>query len=475
MPHPYLEDAAGDYSTLEYSASTQRTSSHQFSHLSQPGIEVAVQQAPETVSPTIYDQKVPTPDQHLKASTEPAVAPTRASRTRPWFLERPRRFWILAGVVILLIAAVVGGAVGGVLSSRRSSSSGSSSASTSSSSSPSTSTNGTGGSGTNTYVHVDSKLTATNYTDSDGGSYRAVFFQDTNSSVIGRIWNSQNSTWRTVNITDKLPQRHILAGSPLTATAKSIDSGQLHVWCVLQDQSIHDYYWDGEDSDPVEATWTETSTIGGAVQTVWAGSGLASAWQRPWDQTSDASGSWILAFQNTSGEIAVVNDTGPNAVAVGKQGAAEGTSLAMEFKFNQDGGTQVLMTYQSNSDVLGTTWPPFSNTSSSWNTAEDVGDLIIQDIDPASDGLQFANAPITNAIYLFLALMPNGTVPASKYTKEFVPIPYISFASGPSANFTAIATTSNEFFYGIWDDSVYEYKINTGNLGTFTYNSVVYP
>lgn len=100
---------------------------------------------------------------------------------------------------------------------------------------------------------------------------------------------------------------------------------------------------------------------------------------------------------------------------------------------------------------------------------------IIQNVPSPSDELQLVQAPVTNANYLFLALVPNGTVVGTRYVKTFLPLPCVTFAGGPNANFTAVAATSNNFFYGIYNDKVYEYTINPDNLGEFSYSSVIYP
>lgn len=390
MSTSFVEHASGDYSTLEYNTPTPLHSPGHGSRTPLPnkaGMEVAIGEGPQAVPDdppeAIPDNKPKAintdealpfartlPDENTSPG-EPLKSAAEIRTERAWFWGHSRRSWIELGVVVVIIiiaAAVIGGVLGSRLGKSSNTDAGGASGS------PTTSSSGTSASSTtdsdNKYIYSDSKLTATNFTDvTTGNNYRAVFFQDTTLALVGRIWDSQNDTWRTLDITDKLPQQQLLAGSPLTTTAKSIDSGQLHVWCVLKDNSLHDYYWDGEQNDPVEATWTEESTLGGGTQNIWPGSGLASVWERPLDETSNiSSGSWILAFQNQTGEIAVLNDTGPNNVAIEKQSAAEGTSLAMDFEFDATGIVQIVMTYESNNGIIKASWPPSDNTSTLWYT-----------------------------------------------------------------------------------------------------------
>ena len=254
-------------------------------------------------------------------------------------------------IVVIGIAVVVGAIVGGVVGSRRSSRD-----STLPSSTPTPST--TPGS----YLLGDSKLAASNYTDADGYVHRSVFFQDSTSALIGQLGDSQNKTWKTINITQQLPGANVLSGTPIASSSLDFDGQRIHIWCLLADQSIHGYYWGGQ-GDPSETKWAEEATIGTNKQVVKQGSSLASAWQRPFSANSTNMGSWVVAFQKPDGEVVVANNSGSSTTAINSNAVAPLTSLAITSELTRGILSRLTLTYESNGKVL-----KVSYTDGEWDT-----------------------------------------------------------------------------------------------------------
>lgn len=359
MSSSFVEYPVEVYSTLEYNGSKLGQSSRHWSaetpqHADQLGIQVAIAEGPQTVqddtpklvrvasSPTshILANESAIPGDPLESEEEPPSLSEHAS-----FLGRSRRFWMIFGGIIIVIAAVIGGTVGGVLGSRHSSLTSNDatySPAPSATSSPAV-TN------FNKYIHVDSNITATNFTDKAGYTYRAIFFQDTTSALIGCIWNSQNKTWNTLNITQITTGLRLDPGSPLTTTAKSIGSGQIFIWGFLQGNTIYQYSWygDGGATDPAEDSWSGDS-VNTATVKPYAGSHLASSWYRPVDFTGNDTEFLMMMYQANSGEMMLFFRNSTQIMVP----ATLGTSLAMGLQFNTEFGPACIFTFESSPSIL---------------------------------------------------------------------------------------------------------------------------
>ncbi len=315
-----------------------------------------VSHAPRHDDPANDAPEVVFPNPTLSSTYHPDASTAVTSQPKRRILGLSRRLFTTVGIaaVVVVVGAIVGGVVGGVVRNRDGSTN-------STPPSPTTSAS--------TQILSDSKLAASNYTDANDIIHRSVFFQDTTKSLIGRFWDAQNQTWKTVNITQQLPGSNVLAGTPLASSSLDLSGQRIHVWCLLADQSIHGYYWDGQGGDPVQATWLEETSIGGARQFAMTGSSLASAWERP-PAGSSSIGSWILAFQNTTGEIAVANYTGSETVAVKANSFASLSSLALVSELQGAVLSRLTLTYESNGNVLKSSYP---GSGTAWHTGTGSG------------------------------------------------------------------------------------------------------
>lgn len=155
-------------------------------------------------------------------------APPQASKNGP--RRRcglaPRAFWIVVTLVSTIVfAAIAGGVAGGMLSVPHRSSSGQVAGNTGggSSSGGGGSSNSTSNSTSPVTLLATSKVAAVNWTDTGRFSHYAVFSQDSTNSVMISLWDSQNQTWSTVNISQALAGNgnpiKVKPGSPLSAVA----------------------------------------------------------------------------------------------------------------------------------------------------------------------------------------------------------------------------------------------------------------
>ncbi|KAI1465783.1 uncharacterized protein F4812DRAFT_461471 [Daldinia caldariorum] len=377
----------------------------------------------------------------------------------------PSTFKIVLAVVILIIIAVIAGGVAGGLSSRSRSS-----GSPSSGEDPAENVN----------VLSTSKLTASNFTDARGNVHRHVFFQDPHSSLISRQWDSENRTWTTRNLSRLMaPSTHgairPLPGTALACAAADSRWGSLYEVHVWFSEASAD-----QDPDPTVSWLNANDPVGNpdywtfspSVLRTWNRTQLAVAWQRcPAD---NCVGDWILAYQGREGYIRITNASNwdNNTEPVVSASAVSGTaSLALLPSLM---GTYVhgltLASQRRPSSIGKTTF------IGDWNWKEDDG-TILNDVDPLTTR-QFAATAMNNwTEALFVALSTDGGVKGARWDGRtaYDAIPRIDFADGEATNFSAIAMTTDATFYGIADDQVWEYAVDTADPSTFRLAGRVYP
>jgi hypothetical protein len=77
---------------------------------------------------------------------------------------------------------------------------------------------------------------------------------------------------------------------------------------------------------------------------------------------------------------------------------------------------------------------------------------------------------------LCLALLDDGTVKGSWWDdKTHTALPSITFDGGPAANFSTFAMTVDATLYGISNDTILEYSVDTADPSIFHYVGQVYP
>ncbi|KAI2467233.1 hypothetical protein F4781DRAFT_322472 [Annulohypoxylon bovei var. microspora] len=377
----------------------------------------------------------------------------------------PRIFYIiLAGAILVVIGAIVGGVAGG-LASKKSTSSSSSSGSTS-------------GQNTTANVNVltESKLAASNWTDPQGNTHRSVFFQDPSNAIIARQWDSENKTWTTRNVSQFMQSSTSGPINPIPGTSlasASCDSkwGSLYqvlVWFSEVSGSSEVISW-VNSNNPINNPdfWVYNSS---GLPT-WNGTQLAVAWQRcPKDKCA---GSWTLAYQGREGYIRVANASnwGNNTTPIVRTNAvSSGASMALIPALDGTYVDGMTLATQRRPGSMGR-----STFLGDWNWKEDDG-TILQDVDPLQTR-QFAATTMNNFTEaLFVTLSNDGSIAGARWDgNSYSAVPKITLAQGQSTNFSAIAMTEDAMFYGVSDDQIWEYSVDTSDPSAFTLASKVYP
>ncbi|KAK7737853.1 hypothetical protein SLS62_011423 [Diatrype stigma] len=377
---------------------------------------------------------------------------------------------ILAAIFAVIVAAVVGGVVGSIASRNK----GDEDAAQSSAQSTD------GDSGTNSTAPLilsDSRLTATNWTDPDGVTHRAVFFQDAYDDLVVCQWDSKDKTWAKTNITELLSPStspiSAVSGTPL-ASAAIDDQGnsafEIHLWFLNSTSFIQSV----SCLDATSSKSWKTDTLGGAALETRPGSLLAATWQRGW--ADDQLGSWIVAYQRPSdGAIKTANSSHwtVSDEAVPGDTVVNNSSLALIPQRVGDFLDGVELITQGLGD---------STTGSMQLSSYDAGwdlnqrDILASNVPAPSKTQHFAATSWDNwSNYLYLALLNGGSMVGNHFDgNTFTTISDISFSGGPAQNFTAIAMTDDAMFYAISNDEILEYSIDTSNPSNLIFVGTVF-
>ncbi|KAI1477654.1 hypothetical protein F4774DRAFT_388154 [Daldinia eschscholtzii] len=375
---------------------------------------------------------------------------------------------VLVVAIIVIIGAIAGGVAGGLSSRNRNSDA---------NSTPTPGPNPEPGKSENVNVLSSSKLAASNFTDPQGNIHRHVFFQDPYNSIITRQWDSENKTWTTMNISRLLTTSttgpiHPLPGTSLASVSADDRWGSLYemhlAFVEASTDSGHTFSW-LHASKQIENPnfWTYSPS---SLRT-WNNSQLAAAWQRcPKD---DCVGSYIIAYQDPEGSIKTANASNwrNNTEPVIRANAVSSVaSLALVPSLFGSYVHGLTLASQKRPNSMGKT-----TFIGDWNWKEDDG-TILGDVEP-SETRQFAATTMNNwTEALFVSLSMDGGLRGARWDGEtYNAIPDIKFVDGESTNFSAIAMTTDATFYGISDDQIWEYTVDTGDPSTFRFASKVYP
>ncbi|KAI1408847.1 hypothetical protein F5Y13DRAFT_204014 [Hypoxylon sp. FL1857] len=421
---------------------------------------------PESQYPQVVDSQTawdaPKPSESPYADTEATAVQEQDDGTAKRRIcgLSPRIFYlILAGVILLILGAIAGGVAGGLASRRNESS-------------PAPDSNAA----RNVNTLSTSKLAASNWTDPQGVTHRSVFFQDPYNAIIARQWDSQNKTWATRNVSQFMESStsgpiHPIPGTSLASASSDSRAGSMY--------EVH--LWFSEITDNTQTiSWVNSNNpIGNPDFWVYNASGLptwndtqlAAAWQRcPAD---NCVGFWTLAYQGREGYIRVANSSNwsnnTHPVIRTNVVSAE-ASLALVPALNGAYVDGMILASQRRPGSMGR-----STFLGDWNWKEDDG-TILDGVDPAATR-QFAATAMNNwNEALFVSLSTDGSVRGARWDGQaYNAIPEINFAQGQSTNFSAIAMTTDAMFYGISDDQIWEYSVDTSDPSNFTLAGKVYP
>ncbi|KAI1324605.1 hypothetical protein F5Y16DRAFT_299657 [Xylariaceae sp. FL0255] len=418
-------------------------------------------------------------DKGNEASLPEWTSGTQKSRRRKCGLP-PRIFYtVLVITILLILGAIAGGVAGGVTS--RSGKQNTTSPATPSPTMPPSTTGGNQTSISNVNILAGSKISATNWTDPNGFTHRYVFFQDPSAALIVRIWDSQNQTWATTNLTSIIQSQSStalgpLAPSPLASAAfyyegNGDSSNVVHVYYINTENYISSVL--AGDLVGMSNDWVIGSIEESPIATQ-PGSQLATAWNRC-SGVDCTTGTWALAYQRSyDGAVTVVNssDFSQQTVVVESNQVAQNSSLAMVAEVDlspSPGLTSLsLISEHLQSSSSGVVDQTRFLTGGEWASAGNV--LTSASLPPPSASLQFAIAPLENFLSpLFLALLPEGSVTGYLWNNDeqgFNGISSLEFRDSPNAtaNFSAIAASEEPMIYGVVNDTILSFSINASDL-----------
>ncbi|KAI2772099.1 hypothetical protein F4815DRAFT_418991 [Daldinia loculata] len=392
----------------------------------------------------------------------------------------PRKtFFIILGVVIVVVIALVVGIPAGLASKNHASGSTDSAESSGSSGSNNGSSTDLPSNSTDEKLILDnSKITASNWTDPNGVIHRTIFFQDAYNSLIARRWDSKNKSWKTNNLTELMaattkplnPQ----PGTPLASASMDYkQTFETHVWFTDPGNVIRSMA--SFDALNRPDSW-DNDTLDDARLETWPGGQLAAMWQRCWG--ADCEGTWVVAYQRPEGAIKTANSStwASATVAVESKDVAANSSLAILPKLRGPWLDRLeLVSEQVSSGKTGSmTMTPYDDT---WNGADQKVTELQDGIPLPAPSQQFAATRWDNWNQaLYLGLLQGGKTEGSHWDgKQMNPISSFQFKSGPETNFTAIAMSPDAMFYGISNNEILEYSLDTSDPSNFNYVGRVYP
>ncbi|KAI1206148.1 uncharacterized protein F4807DRAFT_440053 [Annulohypoxylon truncatum] len=385
----------------------------------------------------------------------------------------PRKiFFILLGVGIAVIA-LVGGLAGGLTSKTHGGEKAAASSGSSGSPKDPASSNTT-----EKLILDNSKITASNWTDSNGVVHRTVLFQDVYNSIIARRWDSNGKSWTTDNLTQLMAATttplNPIPGTPLASASMDLDpTYETHVWFTDPSNTIRSMVCSDALNKP--DSW-DNDTLDDAVLVTWPGSGLAAMWQRCWHSSCD--GTWIVAYQRPEGAIKTANSStwATATVAVDSSDVAANSSLAIIPQL--DGPYLDRLELVSERVDSGQTGDMRVTTyNDTWNGADQRVTELQSGIPLPAPSQQFAITKWDSWNQaLYLSLLQGGTLKGNHWDgKTMSNISSFNFKSGPDTNFTSIAMTPDAMFYGISNNQIIEYSLDTTDPSTFNYVGVVFP
>ncbi|OTA88615.1 hypothetical protein M434DRAFT_34781 [Hypoxylon sp. CO27-5] len=391
-----------------------------------------------------------------------------------------KTFFILLGVGIVVIA-LVAGLAGGLASKNNNGSNAADQSGSSGSSSGSGSGNPKDPASTNSTEKLildNSKITASNWTDPNGVVHRTVFFQDAYNSIIARRWDSDSKSWTTNNLTELMAATTMplnpQPGTPLASASMDHNpTFETHVWFTDPGNIIRSMA--SFDALNRPDSW-DNDTLDGAVLETWPGGQLAAMWQRCWG--ADCNGTWVVAYQRPEGAIKTANSStwATATVAVESRDVAANSSLAIIPQLRGPWLDRLeLVSERVNSDRTGSM--RLTNYNDTWNGADQRVTELQSDIPLPSPTQQFAATKWANWTQgLYIALLKGGEIQGNHWDgRQMNAINSFKFNSGPENNFTAIAMSPDAMFYGISNDEILEYSLDTNDPSNFNYVGRVFP
>ncbi|KAI3397410.1 hypothetical protein diail_10741 [Diaporthe ilicicola] len=325
------------------------------------------------------------------------------------------------------------------------------------------------------------QLSAVNWTDTTGTARSAVFYQDSESSILMSLRDSISNNWYYSNVTKAVLNMtgadalDVLAGTPLAAVTNSY---QVSLYYLTNDNHVAEIW----ASDITGEEWFAGELGTRLAPQAMEGSKLSAFWQI----CENCTNSLFLTYQEPTGGIQLcnlTNNTWSFAGPIGSGLSANGTGLAIRPFTDNDGagryGTidNALRVYHfdTSGKLLEIMYGPETNFT--WVNGGPTTALssasAMTDPSPGLSSVSYGDHGWTNMIVMYLA--SDGTL-ASSFWNESVwtrGTPNLSGGPPSSTNFTAMATAQNRMVYGLSHGGIYEYRFDDSTPLNWIYTSDV--
>ncbi|KAG8161357.1 hypothetical protein KVR01_009621 [Diaporthe batatas] len=327
----------------------------------------------------------------------------------------------------------------------------------------------------------NTQLAAVNWTDTTGVARSALFYQDSESSILVSLRDSISNNWYYSNVTQAVlnmtgaDELDVLAGTPLAAVTNSY---QVSLYYLTNDNLVAEIW----ASDIVGEVWFAGELGTRLAPQAMEGSKLSAYWQI----CDNCTNSLFLTYQEPSGSIQLcnlTNNTWSYAGPVGTELSMNGTGLSLRPFTDNDGigqyGTMDNALRVYHFDNSGKLQEIMNGPETNFTWMDGSSDVSISSaaamVNPSPDlvSVSYGDHGWTNMMVTFLA--SDGTLTSSFWNESAWTAGAPTLSGGPagSTNFTAIATTQNRMIYGLSEVGIFEYHFDDNNPLNWIFTSDV--
>ncbi|KAL1870191.1 hypothetical protein Daus18300_005255 [Diaporthe australafricana] len=325
------------------------------------------------------------------------------------------------------------------------------------------------------------QLAAVNWTDTTGTARSAVFYQDSESTILVSLRDSISNNWYYSNVTQAVlnmtgsDSLDVLQGTPLAAVTNSY---QVSLYYLTNNNHVAEIW----ASDIIGEVWYAGELGTRLAPQAMEGSKLSAYWQI----CENCTNSLFLTYQEQTGSIQLCNLTNniwSFAGPIGSASSANGTGLALRpFADNDGAGTygtidNALRVYHFDTsgkllEIMEGPETNFTWMDSSSSTALSSA-AAMTDPSPGLASVSYGDHGWTNMIVMYLA--SDGTLASSFWNESAWTRGTPNLSGGPSGstNFTAMATAQNRMIYGLSNGGIYEYRFDDSDPLSWSYTSDV--